>query len=183
MCVFYRGVRERDDILLPFLREGLRAGDKSVCIVDTEEPGSVLTGLDMEPAVGLGVTSGNLEVHSSSDTYFRTGVFSAEGMLAYWLDLLHTAADQGYPLVRVVAEECWSLRDRPGVEELLDYEAQFDRHARDYPMLCLCMYDLERFGGDVLLGTLKTHSQVVVGGLLHDNPYYIPPEEFLAGRV
>lgn len=28
MCAFFRGSGERDSIMLPFLREGLRSGDK-----------------------------------------------------------------------------------------------------------------------------------------------------------
>jgi hypothetical protein len=44
------------------------------------------------------------------------------------------------------------------------------------------MYDLDRFGGELLFSTLKTHPKVLVGGLIHETPFYIPPEEFLAGR-
>ncbi|HEV7825460.1 MAG TPA: MEDS domain-containing protein [Mycobacteriales bacterium] len=182
MCVFYRGSPERDQILVPFLREGLRVGDKCVCVVDTIDPGIVLTALAL-PEIQIAMDNGQLEVHSSLDTYFRTGVFSADGMLAYWLDLLATAVQAGYPRVRVIAEESWSLRQLPGVEELIVYEAKFDRHATSYPLLCLCMYDMDRFGGDLLFSTLETHPKVLVGGLIHENPYYIPPEEFLAGRV
>jgi hypothetical protein len=26
---------------------------------------------------------------------------------------------------------------------------------------------------------LRTHPQVIVGGILRENPYYVPPDEFL----
>ncbi|MDV6980036.1 MEDS domain-containing protein [Mycobacterium intracellulare] len=38
ICVMYFGVRERNEILLPFLSEGLRRGDK--CFAAVQEPDS-----------------------------------------------------------------------------------------------------------------------------------------------
>jgi hypothetical protein len=64
MCVFYRGSPERDQILVPFLREGLRVGDKCVCVVDTIDPGIVLTALAL-PEIRIAMDNGQLEVHSS----------------------------------------------------------------------------------------------------------------------
>jgi hypothetical protein len=43
------------------------------------------------------------------------------------------------------------------------------------------MYDLDRFGGELLFSTLKTHPKVLVGGLIHENPYYIPPRSPSSG--
>ena len=34
ICAFYQSPAERNDVLIPFLRAGLSAGDKCVCIVD-----------------------------------------------------------------------------------------------------------------------------------------------------
>jgi hypothetical protein len=55
------------------------------------------------------------------------------------------------------------------------------------PPLCsqilLCLYDVERFSGDVLIDALRTHPKVIADDLLIDNPYYLEPEEFLAGSV
>jgi hypothetical protein len=46
----------------------------------------------------------------------------------------------------------------------------------------LCLYELDRFGGDVLVDVLKTHPKVLFGGMILDNPYYLAPDEFLAAR-
>jgi MEDS: MEthanogen/methylotroph, DcmR Sensory domain len=37
MCVFFSGPAERDQIVLPFLAEGIRAGQKCICMLG---PGS-----------------------------------------------------------------------------------------------------------------------------------------------
>ena len=48
VCAFYRGLQERDEILIPYLRAGIQAGDKCVCIVDTTDPSTVLAVLSDE---------------------------------------------------------------------------------------------------------------------------------------
>lgn len=42
VCVFCRG-GERDELLVPFLADGLSAGDRCLAVVDTSEPEEVLT--------------------------------------------------------------------------------------------------------------------------------------------
>ena len=42
ICGFYRKPSERDDILIPFLVEGLEAGNKCTCVVDSCTPDDVL---------------------------------------------------------------------------------------------------------------------------------------------
>jgi hypothetical protein len=44
ICGFFRGPTERDEILFPYLRAGLDAGDKCTCVVDEAEPGVVVAG-------------------------------------------------------------------------------------------------------------------------------------------
>ena len=43
----------------------------------------------------------------------------------------------------------------------------------------LCLYDLDRFSGEVVVNIVKTHPQVLIQGILVENPYYIGPDEFL----
>ena len=44
----------------------------------------------------------------------------------------------------------------------------------------LCLYDLDRFSGEVMVNIVKTHPQVLIQGILVENPYYLGPDEFLA---
>ena len=43
----------------------------------------------------------------------------------------------------------------------------------------LCLYDLDRFSGEVVVNIVKTHPQVLIQGILVENPYYLGPDEFL----
>jgi hypothetical protein len=38
---------------------------------------------------------------------------------------------------------------------------------------------LAKFSAAIVMDVLRTHPQVIVGGILRENPFYVPPEEFL----
>jgi hypothetical protein len=41
------------------------------------------------------------------------------------------------------------------------------------------MYDLAKFGAGIVLDVLRTHPMVLIGETLHENAFYVPPDEFL----
>ncbi len=43
----------------------------------------------------------------------------------------------------------------------------------------MCLYDVERFDGEVIVGVLRTHPKAVLSGTVVDNPFYIRPEDYL----
>ncbi|MDQ1485877.1 MAG: hypothetical protein QOJ62_1570, partial [Actinomycetota bacterium] len=45
LCAVYVGAHQRDEVLLPFLRAGLLAGDKCVAVVDDATPVDALNAL------------------------------------------------------------------------------------------------------------------------------------------
>ncbi|MET8246942.1 MEDS domain-containing protein [Streptomyces sp. NPDC005202] len=182
LCAFYRGPAGRDEILIPYLREGLQTGDKCICVVDANDPEVVLAALAADLDRGPSLSSRQLDVQRSSDTYLREGRFSMDVMLDFWGDAVGGALAHGVSFSRAVGEMTWSLSQMPGVDELVEYESRLNRFLPRYPQVVLCLYDLDRFSGGILLHVLKTHPKVLVGGMLVTNPYYLEPDEFLATR-
>jgi hypothetical protein len=183
VCAFYRGLKERDEILIPYLREGLRAGDKCVCIVDATDPSAVLAVLGDEIDIQDALAREQLEVQSSTDAYLRSGHFSTTEMLDFWDESVSAAVGEGrFGFARSVGEMTWALRDMPGVEELVGYESELNRFLPKHPQVILCLYDLERFSGEFLVDLVKTHPKVLLGGMVLDNPNFLDPDEFLAAR-
>jgi hypothetical protein len=45
--------------------------------------------------------------------------------------------------------------------------------------MVVCAYDLSRFSASVVIYALRTHPAVIIGGLLQENPFYVPPGELL----
>jgi hypothetical protein len=185
VCAFYRGSIDRDDVLVPYLRTGLRAGDKCICIVDSSSTAAQVRLLDDDSVPHGAVGSPpqeQLDVHIPETSYLLGNKFSRDDMLAFWRQHLDAAVDDGYPFSRLVGEMTWALRDVPGVDELVRYEAELNRVAPKYPTVVLCLYDLDRFSGEVIVSIVKTHPKVLIRGMVVENPYYVGPEEFLRQR-
>ena len=182
ICAFYPSLADRDEILVPYLREGLKAGDKCVCVVDASDPEAVLAALSSDIDVGPYLGRHQLEVQRSDETYLRGGAFSTDAMLEFWNQSVGGAVAGGFSFARAVGEMTWALKQMPGVEELVGYESQLNRFLPRYPQVILCLYELDQFSGEVLVDVLKTHPKVLLGGMVLDNPYYLEPDEFLATR-
>jgi hypothetical protein len=181
VCAFYRGLSERDEILIPYLREGLRAGDKCICVVDATEPDAVLATLTGDTDLRTPLGSHQIEVLSSRQTYMRGGAFCKRAMIDFWDESVGAALrDPRFTFARAVGEMTWALRDIPGAAELVSYESELNRFLPQYPQVILCLYDLERFSGEMVVDIMKTHPKVLVGGAVVENPYYLDPDAFLA---
>lgn len=179
VCAVYAGAAGRDAVLLPYLRAGLRGGDKVVAVVDSTSPSSVRKALhDGVDGVGYHVASRQLELGVADDAYLPPGGFSAAGTIGYWDGLVGPAIrDDGYRFARVLGEMSWEMRDRR--EEFLRYESELNRFAPRYPQAILCLYDLARFGGGILTDLLQTHPKLLMNGVYLDNPQYQDPDRYL----
>jgi hypothetical protein len=183
VCALYMGVKERDAMLFPFVQAGLRSGDKCVCIVE-EDTEAVRTGISDGAGIDACIESGQLELLTSPATHQGCvpGQFTTGDMIRFFEDTVGTAMSGNYRFARIFGEMSWALRDLPGFDELSLFESEFNRYVQRYPQWGLCLYDLERFGGGILVDVLKTHPKILLGGLVLDNPHYLTPDEFLAQR-
>jgi hypothetical protein len=178
ICAFYRGDIDRDQLLTGYLGAGLAAGDKCICIVDsvgTAKRLETLPGVLAEPQP----RARKLDIYLPEMTYLVGGEFTTGDMLTFWTESVVKAAIEGYSFCRLVGEMTWALRDAPGVEHLVGYESELNRFTSTNPVIVLCLYDLERFSGEIVVNVVKTHPQVLIHGTLVENPYYIGPDEFL----
>jgi len=74
------------------------------------------------------------------------------------------------------------LSELPDLNDFLIYESELNRFLPRYPQVIMCLYDLDRFGGQILVDILKTHPKVLMGSTVLENLYYLEPDEFLASR-
>ena len=180
ICAFFRTPEEEYHLLLPFIKEGFERGEKAFHVVDPKLRDDHLRRLD---SAGINVAeaekSGQFELCQWEQMYLRDGRFDQDRMLAVWRDVLAAAGQRGFPGTRLVAHMEWALEDREGVSDLIEYESKFNLiHPGDRDAV-ICTYDLTRFSGDVIMDVLRTHPMVIIGGVLQENPFFIPPEQFL----
>jgi hypothetical protein len=65
------------------------------------------------------------------------------------------------------------------VKDLLEFESRVNYLAAKYDDALCCIYDLTRFGANIVMNSLRTHSMVIIGGVLQENPFFVLPDEFL----
>jgi hypothetical protein len=177
ICAFYRGREERDRLVVPFLQEGIRAGDVCRCITGGTDhrhlERAVLDGCDdVDPDL--------LQMDDAEDTYLAGGSFSSDRMLSYWADWGNkTFEAQGRTFARAATDMSWAQNVITGtlIDDFMGYEVQATRYARAYPQVAICLYDLEKFRGNVIIPVLKVHPKVFFGGMLLENPYFVDPDE------
>jgi DNA-binding CsgD family transcriptional regulator len=183
ICALYSGPAERDSLLVPFLREGLREGDRCLCVIDDAEPELVRDQVEEKQNAHRNQRSDQLDVDRASDVYLHSGRFSVEQMISFLAGSLSRAADSDSPLLRAAGEMSWVLPQPEGTHDFFVYEAAINKIIKNKPAVFMCMYDLQRFGVQMLLDVLKTHPKVLLDGMVLDNPRYLTLTEFLVAET
>jgi hypothetical protein len=180
ICAFFNSTDEEHRVLRSFIKDGFDRGDKAFHLVD---PGQREEHLRRLAEAGINVRraidSGQLEVRRWQDAYLRGDRFDQNAMLALIEEVLQSADTAGYPLTRLVAHMEWALLDKPGVDNLVEYETRLNYVLPKYDDPVVCTYDLSKFGASVTMDILRTHPVVIIGGVLQENPFFVPPDQFL----
>ncbi len=170
--VFYRGDEERNAFVMPLVATALAAGCGVIFVCDRNEPEEVakqLTDLAIDSAGALG--RGQIRLIPSTDAYLAGGVFEPDRVVEFYQRAWRESRRRGYPVLCVIGEMSWSLRDCPGTERLLEYEARYADEFETTPAITLCLYDLQQTSGDQILDLLRLHRRVVLNGIEIQNPH------------
>jgi hypothetical protein len=180
VCAFYNGDSDQYAALLPFITEGLAAGDRVVTFVDAHGHGD-----RVERLRGAGVDvaaaerNGQLEIQDWEDAYLRGGRFEPAAMLGFVQDSINTGRGRGFPRTRAWANMEWALQDVPGVEQVAVYESRLNYILPLYREAVVCAYDITRFPAAVLEDVARAHPYLLADGLVQANPHYVPPEQLV----
>jgi MEDS: MEthanogen/methylotroph, DcmR Sensory domain len=180
ICAFFNSIDEEHRVLRSYIKDGLDRGEKALHIVDPELRGEHLkrltdAGIDVEQTT----VSGQLQVRLWQDTYLRDDRFDQDAMLALVEEVLRAGHAEGYPLTRLLAHMEWALLDKPGVDDLLEYETRVNYLLPKFDDPVICVYHLQKFRSNVVMDIMRTHPVVIIGGLLQENPFFVPPDQFL----
>lgn len=180
VCAFFSSKEEEYRVLMPFIKQGFERGDRAFHVVDPEHRCTHLECLDQ---AGIQVEDaerrGQLEVRRWQEAYLRDGHFEQGRMIALIEDVLRQGKAKGFAHTRLVANMEWALEDRPGVNDIVEYESRLNYVLPNYDDVVVCTYDLAKFSATVVMDIMRTHPMVIVGGILQENPFYVPPDEFI----
>ncbi|MEC4681290.1 MAG: MEDS domain-containing protein [Nitrospirota bacterium] len=168
---FYRTSEEEMSVLVSFLKAGLEAHDKCVCLIGSGSKRQELQealkadGIDAESAVA----SGQLVVDEGA---------SHPKELQDMLGKVLAEIPEKFTLLRWVGVMSWALKKIPTSEKLMEWETHCNT-VEDPAAIFLCQYELPTFLGTVVMDAMRTHPICIVSGVIHQNPYYEKPEVYL----
>ncbi|HSY23723.1 MAG TPA: MEDS domain-containing protein [Polyangiaceae bacterium] len=173
-CAFVSGPDEERDVIDPFFVEGMTRGEKAVYIVDPSKREETDARLRTSaPSEDI------LEVTTWNEAHLKGGSFDAERMMVALDDMIRQHGATGRPPMRLVGQMGWIFSNPPGIEQLVEYEATVNELLNRGRTPTVCVYDVRRLGGAMLMDLLRAHPLTVVGGVLHENPFYTPADELL----
>jgi hypothetical protein len=181
VCAFVNGREEVHAILDPFVAQGIEDGDRLLYLVDPAEsaaPVNRLRRLGYDASALL--EDHQCEVRTWTDTYLRGGSFDRRAML----DLLDSILlDPDSPRIRLIADMGWAAGRAQASASLIEFEAEANFIHVQHDHVVICQYDAAQFDGEFIIDILRTHPMVLIGGVLLENPFFVPPSQFLRDRA
>jgi PAS domain S-box-containing protein len=176
-CTVYDDWAEQRAAALPFLKDGLAAGDRCLVIADDSTADRVLVAL---AGTGVDVSRererGSLLRLTQRDPYLRSGAFDPDAMIDFLRQGVEQGLAEGFSGLRATVEMTWAFDNEVGSERLIEYEARLNRCCETSRIATLCQYNRRRFPPAILRDALRTHSLAVLGHRVCSNPYYEPPD-------
>ncbi len=181
LCLIFDTHEEQFAAVVPFIRSGLEHGERCLYVVDETGIGEVIErlrhgGVEVHEAL----KSGALELVTSRDAYLSGDCFDPDRMIALLHDKTEGALRRGFMALRVTGEMTWALKDAPGCDRLIEYEAKLNSFFSRNRALALCQYRRGGFPVETIRKVIATHPLVVYRGVVCRNFYYVPPEEVLS---
>jgi hypothetical protein len=180
VCAFFNNDEEEYRVLLPFIRDGFQCGHKAIHVVN---PAQRQDHLERLTQVGIDSTAalenGQLELRTNIETYLPDGRFDPDRMISAFEELASGNAKAGFPLSRICCRMDWAIDSGSHVDDVIEFESRVNDVWRHHDDAVICTYHLGKFRGDAVIDIMRTHPMVIIGGILQQNPFFVPPDEFL----
>lgn len=182
ICAFFNSRDEEYEILAPFFAEGLNQGEKNLHILDwalapDHRQRLADHGIDVENCESCG----QLQMLSWQDAYLdESGRFDKQRMLDAVQTVCDSALEGGYSRIRIMGNMNWVFKDVPGASDIIAYEAEVNDVLSQNCQPAVCVYDIAKLSGAMMMDLLRTHPLTLINGVVQENPFFTPPAEMLA---
>lgn len=151
LCALYGNDAGRTKLAVTFLFEGLCPGNLCFLATTPEATGLILGQLERERgSVQPEIDAGRLVLYEYCPT--------PQQQFDYWETNFVSAMSAGATSLRVVGDMTSCLDAGMTFDEVMEYEAGYDRIlAKRFPLVTLCLYDARRFESLEVLKALQGH--------------------------
>ncbi|MBV1849833.1 MEDS domain-containing protein [Catellatospora tritici] len=187
-CLTFSDTDERLDIVAAFVRDGLRAGEKVVCLTESLSP-TALTEELARRGFAPQRADGQLHIAAAGEFFVPDGVFDSGRVLGALRAQIELAGRDGYHGLRVTSDMCWALRPVSGAAGLMDYESQLTRILAQENATAVCQYDRQCFDTVTLATAAEAHGATVAAITYHDDAMlricrqHVPTGVRVAGEI
>ena len=178
----YETQAERDEIIMGFLHKGDINGDFQIFIPSEQTPENFTKDyckLFPDCCTHLNDPSRFVMIEPAS-FYYPDGKFDPHRMIEGHNKYYADSQKNGKRNIRATAEMVWALEKFEGVEYLMAYEATLNHFFPGKPWISICLYNVTKFSGSLIVNVLRTHPYTISGGVITQNPYFIDPDKYLA---
>lgn len=181
VCAFFNSREQEYDVLNPFFKEAVDQGEKNLHIVDPaliddHRARLAASGIDAQGCEACG----QLQLLPWDEAYLdESGKFDKDRMLAAVDHLTGTGREAGYSRLRIMGNMNWVFGDIPGSSDVIEYEAEVNEVLARNRQPAVCVYDMAKLSGGLMMDLLRTHPLTLIGGVVHENPFFTPPAEML----
>ena len=164
-ALFFDSPGQLTDVAVPFLLEGLAAGEAAVVATSSGTANLLREAVDGDPRV---------HVIERGDVY-RARTPTA---ITTFRRLAEQHAADGVKRVRVVGEVDFGPTERDWLE-WQRYESVINDALAEWPLWGLCVFDTQRLPAPLIESALRTHSTLVTDGDRAPNPEFADPADYL----
>lgn len=151
LATFYNTDAGRLRLTVPFLADGLRAGQPCFLEAAGHALDAYVGGLEKQGIeVKAAIDDGRLAISPGPGT-------SVESALVYWEDSLTHALAAGPNVLRVVGEMSSTRNGFESDRQMIDYEVAFNTISKRFPIVALCQYDVRDFDGETIFKAIRAH--------------------------
>jgi excisionase family DNA binding protein len=154
LCALYGNDAGRTRLAVAFLSDGLRPGSACFLAASAEARGQILGQLERGPgSLQPEIDAGRLVLYQYCPT--------PQEQFDYWEANCVSAMSAGATSLRVVGDMTSCLDAGMTLDEVMGYEAGYDRIlAKRFPLVTLCLYDVRRFESLDVVKALQGHADM-----------------------
>ena len=151
LCTVYRNDLGRLKLSVPFLADGLAAGQVCFLIGRASTREQILDRLrEVRSKVDADIAAGRLILSGGSP--------SLDGFCDDLTEQFVAALGAGARSLRITGDMTWHRDFGISDEELMEFESRFERQiSRRFPVVALCQFDAREFSGTTVLDILDHH--------------------------